>query len=339
MIYCSKLIFLYFLCLLTIGCATMNSPNSKILSVSGNYIHDKTGMIFPEHFDVFQREKINSFDDDNANIGVSYYSTDVKVTVYVYPASVALESRLLNEYYRCLKSIAYQKGYGIDATSKIIPITKEGYKVNGIRASIKDENFNSVLLLFECGKFFVKYRISSVKSDTSCLNKISERLANYFSPIDVLKKVSLKLGTTIHIAPVLVNDTASLDPIVAAALSKAKWVFENVDSTERIAGFPSLYFNEQKVAVTNMLEKWEKQPSENATLKIFFKALISLRNDGVLNEFICDQYNNLLILPDNVKLNIEKYSSWKKIKHPTINLNGALQYYFLGYAASYNQAK
>jgi hypothetical protein len=324
------------------GCSAYRVYQPKSLNVSGDYYHDKTGIEFPENFSNFSRESITSFSKDSTNIGVTYnfdnLKQDPKLTIYIYPAPVAIEHRMRNEYLECLQAIANVSNQGINTAPKHIRVVKDGYKVLGLSATINNDNYKTVLVLFECGKYFLKYRITSSSLDTSILSELIDRLVDKFSPIDVVKKNPLDIGASIHIAPVITTDTSCLDAILVAVITKAEWVYENVDSLERISGFPSLYFEEQKAAIIEMLKKWESVKHNNSVHDKYFNDLLLIRDSGFLDEFICDQYWSTLLLPDNLKLDWDNYEIWMKMNNPTVKLTGEY-FYLIGYEKSYKTEK
>jgi len=321
------------------GCSTSRIYRPREINCIGDYYHTKTMIAFPQSVEGFVRKNITSFNKDNTNIGISYYADslkqDVHATIYIYPAPVAMEDRIRDEYLNSLQSISNYANQKIDAVQKQIIIEKDGYRVFGLRATISRNNLKTVLALFECGKYFIKYRVTSTGSDTMMLNKISSNLIDQFSPIDIVKKQPIVDEATIHIAPGIVNDTLSLDPILFAALAKVKWVNENVDSLERCSGFPSLYFEEQQITILEMLKKWESLKSNNALLEKYFNDLLIIRDSGFLNEFIFEQYGGILLLPEGLKLDFDNYNVWKMKNNPSVSLVGPIYYYLIGYEESY----
>ncbi|WP_153802497.1 hypothetical protein [Paludibacter jiangxiensis] len=311
----------------------------KKIRAKGDYIHCQTMTAFPEQFETYLRQDIYAFNKGKTNIGVNYQDKqkETTISIYVYPAPPAMEYRLRDEYFTCLQSIVNTTKQGIDFSAKVSKISKDNYKLMAISASAQQANSNTVLMLFECGKYFMKYRISSNKSDTSTLRAISNKLIERFSPTEIVKHQPLKPGTTIHVAPAVIEDTIGFAPIMAAALAKSKWANEEVDSLEKCSGFPSLYFEEQKRALTDMLDRWENAKKQNTRFQKYFNELSLIRDNGFLDEFIYDQYNGILLLPSNLKLNLEKYEVWKQQHKTAASLVGPIFYYLVGYEESYKQ--
>ena len=337
-----KLLFGVLFVSLLFGCSASRVYQPKKINIQDDFVHKKTNTLFPINWDSFKRESITIFDKDSTNVGVNYIinnsNQDLKLTIYVYPAPTAIEHRIRDEYFNCLQAIATASNQGINTSPKHKRVSKDGYKVIGLSGTISNQNLKTVLVLFECGKYFLKYRISSSIIDTSVLIDISNKLVDKFSPIEIVKKQPLLQGATIHISPGITSDTSCLNAILGAVFAKSIWVNKQVDSLEKCSGYPSLYFEEQKVTIDSMLNKWERIKHNNTKFDYYFNDLSTIRKAGILNEFICDQYSNTLLLPDYIKLDWEKYEIWKRKNITTFRLVG--QYlYLIGYENSYKDEK
>lgn len=312
----------------------------KILDVTGDYKHCTTDIIFPEHYNQFTRDGITAFNRERTDICASYIydnpNVDIKFSIYIYPAPVALEHRLRDEFYLCLQAISNVQDEEIVTSAEPIKVRKDGYQVIGLSATINKDHFKSVLALFECGKYFLEYRISSSKIDTLVLNNLKNKLTQQFSPVEIVKKQPLLQGVTVHVSPGITTDTISLIAILAAVHAKIEWVYDNVDSLERCSGFPGLYFEEQKVALDSMLNRWEGMKHNNTQFDKYFDELSEIRKSGFLSEFICDEYWSTLILPDFFKPDWVNYNNWKTQFKPTVKLTGGY-YYLLGFEKSYGK--
>lgn len=329
----SKLILILIVSLV-FGCTASRIYQPRRIDTQSEYIHKDTRTSFPVEWEGYKRKSLTTFNKGKTNICADYVlsnsSQDIKISVYVYPAPDAIEHRIRDEYLDCLQDIATISNSEIKTSPKHIRVSKSGYKVLGLSSVINSEKYKTVLVLFECGEYFLKYRISSSVADTSVLVDISNQLTDKFSPIDIVRTKPLIQDITIHIAPGIVSDTSNLDAVLAAALAKTKWVNQNIDSLERCSGFPGLYFEEQKVSIDSMLNKWMAVKHNNTINDKFFDDLVDIRMSGFLNEFICDQYWNTLLLPDSVKLDWDNYEIWKSINNPTVKLVGEY-YYLIGY--------
>lgn len=310
-----------------LSCSASRFTMTKIEAV-GDYYHDSTQTTFPEKFGEMIRTEIISYNNHHTNIGVSYYdpSTSTKITVYVYPAGTATEYRLINEYFFALQSIANTVNEEIKATQSNFPFSKDGYRVIGITAHMERiiNSQNSVLSIFECGPWFLKYRITS-SLDLKTIEGFQNRLLEIFSPIDLVKKYPLKQNSTVWIAPAALKDSSMLYSTLFWAYGKAGWVHDSVDSLERCSGFPSLYLEEHVRPIANMISKWDSSRYGHKTTQFEpFKSLKKIADAGFLNELIMDEYSMLLITPKDLKLDIQAYREWKKKNLPGFNLHSKL---------------
>ncbi|MEI6089845.1 MAG: hypothetical protein WCR42_05300 [bacterium] len=319
---------------LIVGCTSTKVFRPKKIYIEGAFNH-KTKVVFPESFDNFKRTDVYGFNPECTDIGVSYKDivnkNNIVVSIYIYPAGWAEEYRLRDEYFKCLLGISYSLNTPIDVSHKTIKVAKDGYKVLGLRATIKEYKFTTSVVLFECAKYFVKYRITADNIDSNELNKITTQLIDKFSPIDVVKFDPLKIGIDLHVCPAAVKDSFGFIPITTAAMTKIKWIRENVDSLERVSGFPGLYFECHRESLTQMIAAWDSVKQNKSQFKPYLNELLNIRNCGFLNEFICDQYMNTLLLPAGLKLRMEEYYKWKKLNKPKISLGGEIVNYYIGY--------
>jgi hypothetical protein len=189
---------------LLLGSTAIQAYKQKKITISGDYTHENTRIIFPESYDSYTREDITFFNKDRSDIEVSYYSDhlikDPHFTVNIYPAPVAMEYRLKDEFFTRLHAITSAGNQEIKVKTSHLRISKDGYSVIGLSATIIEDNLKTVLVLFECGKYFLKYRISSKMVDTGEIKRISLKLIDRFSPIEIVKKQSLILGADIYVS-------------------------------------------------------------------------------------------------------------------------------------------
>lgn len=311
-----------------VSCGVSNRlPKPKIINVNGDYIHYKTKLTFPEHIFNFNREDITSFDEKTENVGVTYSSTDnnstSNLTIYIYPAGSPTESRLTQQYFASLQSIANIHNNGIDITQSIIPYKKNNYAVQGLYAEINDKEVKTSLTLFECGKWFLKYRISTNSKDENYMDTLRTKLLENFCPTEIVKIAPVEPRTIIHLAPAALKDSLFVSSILENIKSRLKWINNNVDTLERCSGFPNLYLESHSGPMKDMVmwyeenkEKYQRESWDNEYI-LSTKKII---DNGFLNEFLMDEYSMLLITPDNIHFQFEEYYKWKKKNLPGFNL-------------------
>lgn len=222
-----------------------STGSPRLLPVKGIYTHSQTKTEFPKNLIGYERTELYSFDRKKTNIGATYKSKDKKtiVSVYLYPAGEGSEDRLKNEYLSALNEIAMSSRKGVIANQGITYYKKDGYKVNGISAEVKDvkTNLKSHLSVFECGKWFLKLRITPGSLDSTRVSNLKNEILDEFTPTELVKQSPFDSKATIYFAPAAFADSLMLVSAMGGAFKKVQWALENVDSLERSAGFPGLY--------------------------------------------------------------------------------------------------
>lgn len=321
--------------LLTFLIYTNGYSQSKPIKVSGDYYHKKTNAYFPIKIDDYSRSSIISYDKTKENLSVSYSNQTSKgkttFTIYIYPAGDGSEGRLRKEFKSSLSAITYIDKPGNTIQKSIIDFQKDGYKINGIKAMINDNNGRSDLLLYECGLWFLKLRVSSQNFDSLEIANLENKIIDRFCPIDYVRLSPLNLKADIYFAKAAFVDSLMLGSVMGSALKKVSWAIENVDSLERISGFPDLYLDLHKAALLEFVkfEKDHPKMSKSPSTIEYLAELNSIIENGFLNEFILQQFDNLMIISPNQNLDLLKFEEWKKTNPIKINLN---QYYaIVGY--------
>lgn len=324
-------LILLLLSLFTINLGT-SSPiyQTSELDVDGDYVHNSTQMVFPKIIAEFNRTNITSFDESTTNIGVSYETKNANITLYIYPAEVAHADRLMQEFYKSLQSIATVSGKEVEATQYPFEYSHKGYTFVGLGAEIgkNDISKKSLLTVFECGKWFLKYRITSNQSDFSALKLLRDTLIKYFSPVDIVQRYPLKQKADIIFAPAILKDSLMMYSVMKSAFKHSAWVLHNVDSLQRCSGFPGLYLGEYTASLQAMVEGYKNRnkfggPRDTHFIE-YIATLSRIIDNGYLNEFVMDQHNMLLITPKDLNLNVDGYRKWAKDNVKSDILEGQL---------------
>ncbi|RDV15804.1 hypothetical protein DXT99_07300 [Pontibacter diazotrophicus] len=316
---------------------SIRSP--RVLPVKGTYTHTQTKIEFPKNLIGYERRGVYSFDRKKSNIGATYKSQkgETIVSVYLYPAGEGSENRLKNGYLSALQEIATSTRKGITANQSITYHKKDGYKVNGIRAEVTDvkKSSKSHLSVFECGKWFFKLRITSEVLDSTGISNLEGEVLDQFTPTELVKQNPFDSKASIYFAPAAFADSLMLVSAMGGAFKKVQWALENVDSLERSAGFPGLYlelhveslkeFALQEQVKHDVRKKWARTQRTTE----YLSELNEIIESGYLKEFIMEQYDMIMIVPENVKLDFESYRQWK-LTHP-ININLNERFYVISY--------
>lgn len=302
----------------------------RALAIKGTYTHSQTKTAFPTSLAGHERVKIYYFDSKRSNIGATYQSKNTKtiVSVYLYPAGDASEDRLRLAYLAVLDEIAMGSKKGITSIPGLTYYNRDGYKLNGIRAEMTDvkTNLKSYVSIFECGKWFFKIRTTSALLESTEVSNLERQILSEFNPIDLVKQNPLNSKSTVHFAPAAFADSLMLVSAMGAALKKLEWISQNVDSLELAAGFPSLYLELHVEALKEFVNKsmvvpaskrnWAGLPS---TLEYLYD-LNEIIKSGFLREFIMEQNDMIMIVPENAKLDFEAYRQWRLVHPVKINL-------------------
>ncbi|MCJ8165418.1 hypothetical protein MKJ04_11240 [Pontibacter sp. E15-1] len=317
---------------------SMGSP--KAIVVPGVYTHSQTKKEFPKYLVGYKRHRIYAFDKIKSNIGAVYNSKKGKTTisVYLYPAGEGSEDRLRNEYLSAFREVVLVSLKGITTNHVPTFYAKDGYKVNGIRTHIAglEDRSRSYLSVFECGKWFFKLRITSALLDTTEIINLEREILNEFAPTDFVKQSPLIPEATIYLAPAARADSLIAVASMGSAFKKIQWANENVDSLERAAGFPSLYLELHVASLTEFVrqeqvkqeirQKWTMKPETAEYLSELNRIIAS----GYLREFIMDQYDRIMIVPENVTLDFKSYRQWTLAQPVRISLDE--RFYVISYA-------
>jgi len=305
----------------------------KKADIKGDYVHAGTGAIFPESIDDFSRRDIWYFDDEKTNAGVNYIRVmpgeKATLSLYVYPAGDADEDRLRNEYLLSLYALTsiIKNGYSLEQGP--VFFSDSGYKIYGFRGNIKNFKEKTVLSIYECGKWFFKIRISSSDLNANQLQDLDTRVLNLFVPTRFVKNAPLNPKTNIYFSKAAFADSLMLGCNMGSAFAKIEWAYANVDSLQRISGFPGLYLD-MYIAGFDEFLKFASEHSEmnrSYNTNTYLSQIKLLKNSGYLDEFIMEQFSMVMIPPEKSNFDFDGYHRWKKI-HP-INLNLHEKYYVL----------
>lgn len=287
-----------------------NSP--KKLKFKDEFIHSESKTEFPKSIDDYNLIDAYSFDKKDENIGVTYEKENTKISIYIYPDYGGNEGRLRNEFLSTYKTI-FNNNKDIE-NLKILHHVGEKYTCNGIRGISKNSNNeNSLLTIFECGAWLYKIRITSSELTNQSLVDLENKITNKIEPsrLTGLKLFKLKGAISFHNSAM--KDSTMLVSTMAYTFKKCEWLIKNLDEKEKYSGFQDLYIDMHKEALKQfvLFEHKHKYSSTEET-KEYLKNLNKIIDSPFLNEFLMEQYKMILIIPENIILNFEEYSKWKK---------------------------
>jgi hypothetical protein len=314
--------------LLALSVLSQAQYKPKRIKSKNDFIQKKTNTVFPLRIDNLLRKNIYAFNRKKTNIGVSYEDIEshTLASIYIYPANAGTEDRLRIEYLKSLQSIASVSDDGVFATQYYVSYSDSAYKINGFKSEIENNEDYSSLVVYECGCWFFKIRITSEELDSLTCNQIESRLLNFFKPTKLVQISHLNPKSSIYVAKNALIDSLMLNSVLSAAFAKSKWALDNVDSLERASGFPGLYLDLHIESINAFVNYEKEHPDLNKTERTadYLSELNSIIDNDFLEEFLMDQYDMIMIVPDNLEFDFEAYESWKLQNPLTINLNKML---------------
>ncbi|MFZ4455650.1 MAG: hypothetical protein ACOYOT_05455 [Bacteroidales bacterium] len=315
----------------------------KKICAKGDYTHSQTMTVFPVIIDSFQRKDIYSFDKKKTNIGVVYENqqNETIISIYVYPAGDGYEGRLRKEYLKSLQSISNFTHKGIHVTQFAVKYEGEKYICNGFKAIFKNDKskFNSLtiyektiltneefkynsLAVYECGKWFLKVRITSNDLDSTKIGTLEQKIYNQFDPTRLTALNPLDSLADVYFFKTAFRDSVLLGSAMGSAYKKIDWALANIKENERASGFPDLYLDLQVESLKEFLQyqyRFNEKKSEFTTQ--YLKELQLISDAGFLPEFVMEQFGMIMIVPENRLLKYKAYDAWKQHNKITIDLN------------------
>lgn len=313
------------LLVLTISFSIQAQMNPKKIKSKADYNHAATGFTFPLTMDQYNRVNIYAFDKKKQNVGITYKTSDLKtiVSVYLYPAGAGTEDRLRDEYLKSMQSVANISENGMHAEQYAVSYKNGDYKINGFKANIKKIDKRSSLSVYECGEWFFKIRITSEALDTLGMKQTEQKILDLYEPTRLVKISHLNPKADISFAKAAFVDSLMLGSAMGSALKKLEWAMDNIDSVERASGFPGLYLDMHIASLKEFSEFEKKHPDFPKTKRTeeYLAELNSIIDSGFLEEFIMEQYDMIMIVPENLEFDFEEFDKWKKDNPISINLN------------------
>ncbi len=318
-IYTLKIISL-FLFISNCGYSQLRNTPKK-LKFKDEFIHSETKTEFPKNIDDYNLIDAYSFDKKDENIGVTYEKENSKISIYIYPNNVGNEGRLRNEFLS-VYSVIFNKDNDVK-NLKIIHHVGEKFTCNGIRGISKDSNNqNSLLTIFECGTWMYKIRITSNELENQNLIDLEEKIVTKIEPSRLTGLKLFNLQGAISFSKESVKDSTMLVSTMAYTYKKFEWLIKNLKEEEKYSGFQDLYIDMHKDALKQfVLFEHKHKYSSKVETKEYLKNLNKIIDSPFLNEFLMEQYNMILIVPEDIILDYEKYHKWKKENNFNFELN------------------
>ena len=312
-----RLIILFLLILVPCLCFSQQSIR-KIKVKDDTYLHSQTGFAFPKEINVFNREDVYSFDRKKENVGANYLSGSTKVSVFIYPAYDGYEDRLRREFFRTLEEIrASENTEGKHFMVQCVSHQAGQYPIHGLLAEFDYKGQQSLVSLYECGHWWMKFRITDNSRQDTGLDSIEELFRTSLNSEVLISSKPLDNKFSIYFQRTAFRDSLMLGCVMGQAYAKVNWMKENLDSLELQAGIPSLYLGYHLSGIDGALEFVQKHPemSSSSATKSMLDFIIEVKKEGYLEELFYDDSRGGILIPDGLVLDMDGYHKWL-IDHP-----------------------
>lgn len=321
-----QIVFLFLAALNVVNGQERMQP--KKIKAKENYLHPSTRIDFPKIlFDDYQREGVYSFDKKNQNIGVTYEKNQngekTMISLFLYPAGAGYEGRLRQEYQKSMQSVVATTKNGLHAIQVATQHKGEKYICNGFKAIFTNEQKDlSQLTVFESGTWFYKIRITTNQSDTTTISKLETEILQKFDPTQLTDLKRLEEKVSVYFAKTAFRDSVLLGSAMGSAYRKIDWAMDNVSENERATGFPDLYLGLHVEALKTFMEFQHRITAKKSEFtEKYLKELQLISDADFLAEFVMEQYNLILMIPENQPDRYEEYLKWRTENNISINLN------------------
>ena len=304
----------FFITLILIPCLCFSQHRIRKIKVKDDtFIHSQTGFAFPKEISGFDREVVYTFDRQRENIGANYTSGSTEVSVYVYPAYDGYEDRLRREFFSTLEGIlALEDTQGKHFLVQCVSHQSGKYPIHGLLAEFDYKGEESLVSLYECGHWWMKFRITERDKKETRLDSIEVRFRNSLTPELLISSKPLNDKFDIYFQRTAFRDSLMLGCVMGQAFAKVKWMKENLDSLEFQAGVPSLYLDYHLSGIDGALDFVQNHQGfhHSPATKSMLDFIIAAKKDGYLEELFYENKNGAISMPDSLVLDLDGYHEW-----------------------------
>ena len=290
-----------------------------------NYIHAETNTVFPHLIEDFERFQLIASVTRPGEVDVIYKSqkNNSTFTVTLSPGGEAVEGRLRGIYLTGIKQLSKELGKNYLPQPAFLKFRGTKYICNGVQGIyVNDEKSFSQFNAFECGSWILGTKIIAEETSEADFNRLKQDLISYFNPARLTALKPMNLKPNVDFMGDAMKDTMMIGALFGSAVKKINWADENVSEKESYSGFPDIYLNMHVDALKEFLKIIRKKPNrskvhENAN---FYTDLNSIDNAGFLPEFIMEAYENVMIVPPSIDLDMNSFYNWKRDRELKVDL-------------------
>ena len=296
-----------------------NKNGPREIKSEKDYIHQKTKVVFPKTLLGFQRVRLVSYDQMGNDVGGSYQlKIGKKVTtmsIYIYPADISSEN--LRDQFLSF-NVAVNKNALNEQVLKpeFVKIKSEKAIVNGIKTFFdynlmipdfmkgqKEQINKSMFSVYDCGKWNIKFRITSESYDEFRLNHVEKLLLALFNPLKIAEENSLEEGGApkIIISKTAQRDSLMVKSTIAEADSKVEWLNKNKSVAELSTGLSDFDLEAHEYAIMEKLKFYNENKAnlaESFATNEYFTGLQKIYDNGYLKDFIYSQTFGVVDFPE-----------------------------------------
>lgn len=289
---------------------------------ASNFMFLPTRTEFPYEISPYQRKQLIASKTQSGKITVIYGNTsslkdDSGFSIRLIPAGFGTEGRLRNAFVVALKNFSEELDIMQEPIINMVRFNGNSYNPLGIQAVFSSDNKEfSGLTVYECGSWLMEINIHNFKSTLDGFYQFHNKLVMMMNPSQLTAIKPLYVRPNIDFDKEALKDTIVTSALWASAMKKLDWANDNISQKERAAGFPDMYLEMHVAALSEYLAVQAQKSSLNksTTIKKLYYDLSALRNAGFLREYIMEQYQHLMIVPNHIHLDFTAYQQWKKGK-------------------------
>lgn len=284
-------------------------------SIKSGYLHKESKTSFPNKIGKLRRTKISK----GRNITVVYKDDNkTEVVVTLAPSKVGVEGRLRESYLAGTRMIPhrYRRAKPVIKLKKYVG---DEYTCNGIDGIYLSSNENHLLSIYECGTWLLKIDISSPKLKKTGLETVKIKLVNQIDPAHLTALHPLAEKPKIGFSESDKSYISNLQAILSSAIKKTDWADYFIPYRERASGFPDMYLEMHIAAIEEYLQV-QKGKAINSNEKRYLESLQKINSAGYLDEFLMEQYQEIMYVPAHWQLETVAYQKWKRQSRISVGL-------------------
>lgn len=290
-----------------------------------NFIHLASNTIFPHLINDFERFRLIVTANQPGKVDVIYKSkkNNSTFTITLAPGGEAVEGRLRNEYLSGIKQLSKELGKDYLPKPTFMKFIGSRYINNGVKGKyINKEKSFSQFSVFECSSWMLGMKINFEGMEEADLDRFNEELIHYFNPARLTQQKPMNLKSNVDFIGNALKDTVVTGALFGSAVKKINWADTHVNEKERYSGFPDIYLEMHVESLKEYLKILGRKPNrsnvpENAR---FYVGLKSINDAGFLEEFIVETYDDVMIVPDTVDLDMSGFKAWKSGRELDVDL-------------------